>query len=74
MCVPGVNRPCLCGFLSTVYALRNASSYLYYSMVPAGVFIGTLLVYVSSVIKEDERRAIHEFFGRAHRLLSLRDV
>ncbi len=64
----------LFAFLATVYALRDASDYLYYSLVPAGVCAGTLLLYASNFTKEDERRAIHEFFGRAHKTLFPRNV
>ena len=64
----------LFGFLATVYALHNASDYVYYSVVPSSVCVGTLLLYASSFIKEDERRAIQAFFGRARGLRSVLDI
>jgi len=69
----GIEKKRLCaaamllfGFLLTVYAFHDASTYVYYSMVPAIVCVGALLLYASSFIKEDERRAIEAFFGRTH--------
>lgn len=64
----------LIGFLATVYVLHDANNYVYYSAVPAGVCLGTLLLYTSSFVKEDERRAIQSFIGRARTLRSVLDV
>jgi hypothetical protein len=64
----------LSGFLALAWVLRGASSYVYYSVLPAGLCVGTFLLYASSFIREDERRAIQEFCRRAHGLRSVHDV
>jgi len=69
-------RLCLAGgllfaFLVAVYALRDASHYVYYIAVPLSVCVGTLFLCSSSFVKEDERRAVHTFFGRARVLRSV---
>ena len=64
----------LIGFLASVYVLHDASNYVYYSAVPASVCLGTLLLYISSFVKEDERRAIQAFIGRARTLRSVLNV
>jgi O-antigen/teichoic acid export membrane protein len=64
----------LFGLLATVYTLGEASKYVYYSVVPAVVCLGTVLLYASNFIKEDERRVIQAFVGRAQRFKSVLGV
>src|SRR5262249_30697350 len=49
--------------LGAVYALRDASNATYYSTIPLAASAGALLLYTSSFIRTDERRAIESFFG-----------
>jgi O-antigen/teichoic acid export membrane protein len=57
-------------FLFLEYALRNASGYLYYSLVPACACGGALFLYATRFVKEEERRVVQQFLGRAQRLRS----
>ena len=68
LCIAGV---LLFGFLAAVYVLHGARNYVYYIAVPASVCLGTVCLCASRFVKEDERRAIHAFFGRARALRSV---
>jgi O-antigen/teichoic acid export membrane protein len=61
-------------FLATVYALHDTSRLVYYSLIPAAVFAGALLLYVSGFTKKEERRAIQHFVGRGYGLGSASDA
>ena len=61
----------LFGFLAAVYAVRDASNYVYYTAIPASVCLGALCLYSSSFLTQGERRAIGAFFGRARALRSV---
>jgi O-antigen/teichoic acid export membrane protein len=50
-------------FLSTVYAFRTTPDYVYYTVIPAVAFAATALLYSSSFLQKDERRAIESFFA-----------
>jgi O-antigen/teichoic acid export membrane protein len=64
----------LFGFLAIVYALRGASTYVYYSVVPAVICGGMVLLYASKFVKEDERRVIQGFFVRAQSFRTVLDL
>jgi O-antigen/teichoic acid export membrane protein len=55
----------LLGFLSVVYTFHAASSYLYYTVVPATVLAAIVLLYISKFLREDERHVIQSLLLRS---------
>jgi O-antigen/teichoic acid export membrane protein len=59
----------LFAFLSIVYAFRATPNYVYYTVLPGVGFAAAVLLYASSFLQNDERRAIQSFFAELmHRL------
>jgi hypothetical protein len=64
----------MAGFLGTAYALRDASMLVYYSVVPAVIVLAMVGLAVTGFVREDEKRVLQHFIGRAYRLRPVQDV
>src|SRR5262245_9667038 len=59
----------LFGFLFIAYAFRTTANYVYYTVVPAVALTAAVLLFASSFLQNDERRAIESFFAGLMRRL-----